>query len=533
MHRVDASIPLQFDFSFSTLDLFTRSVQSAANSVAIQDEYGIWTYSDLQEISDRVGSQLASKGVTSGTRVGIYGTRCASLVAALIGVWKAGAAAVLLDSAYPPARLSMLVSQAAPAAFIHLRAAGPASPDLVMGSQSTDGNGTLLLGSLPDEIRDCSWYSSASVFSQPSIEACDAAYVLFTSGSTGTPKGVITTHASLPHFLEWYVSEFRPAALDRFTMLSGLSHDPLMRDIFAPLTVGAKLLIPPANLFRMPRRLLFWMRSEGVTFTHLTPSLGRMFSSLARTQADLLLPDLRFVLFGGEPLRYSDVASFRKLAPAATVVNCYGATETPQIMAYHTIRPDVRVPPTGLVPLGGPIHDVQLLVMRRDGGLAEDGELGEICVRTKYLSKGYVAASAEQQGRFIRNPFDRCDDQQDFVYRTGDIGKLLPNSEIAFCGRDDNQVKIRGFRVELEEIESALRNCTGVMDAAVTVRSGDIEDVLCAFVQAEPLFDKAQCKAGLRGLLPEYMVPAEVVVVQRFPLTSNGKLDRRRLLEYL
>ena len=365
--------------------------------------------------------------------------------------------------------------------------------------------------------------------SWPIPEANDTAYILFTSGTTGSPKAIATQHCAFPHFLGWYVKTFDPLPEDRFSMLSGLSHDPLMRDIFVPLSIGASVCIPKPDFMKLPRRLLQWMGSTGITFAHLTPSLGRLLTRAAQPGVQPM-PVLRRAFFGGEPLRFSDVRQFHNVAPNALVVNCYGASETPQIIAYQIIDAPLDEGVDGQVPLNKSIDDVQMLILREDGSMAEDNEAGEICVRTRYLAKGYLGPSTAASERFVANPFNASKDPLDRIYKTGDIGRFLPGLGIEFVGRTDDQIKLRGFRVELGEVEDALRNCPMVSNGAVVVDSSIDDPALYAFVEVASGFDSNECKKRLARILPNYMVPRELFALPTLPHTPNGKLDRAFLL---
>ena len=199
----------------------------------------------------------------------------------------------------------------------------------------------------------------------------DVAYIAFTSGSTGRPKGIVGLHGPLPHFVGWHARTFGLHGADRFAMLSGLAHDPLLRDVFTPLAIGASLHVPDDP--RDPDLLRQWLWTQKISIVHLTPSLGHMLvHGLSAWQA---LPDLRHAFFGGEPLHRPLVEAFRRLAPAARVVAFYGATETPQAVGYHVVEAaEDAVRP---VPIGRGIDGVQLLVVSEGGQLARPGEAGE------------------------------------------------------------------------------------------------------------------------------------------------------------
>ena len=283
------------------------------------------------------------------------------------------------------------------------------------------------------------------------------------------------------------------------------------------------------------------MWKQKISAAHLTPSLAQMLvHGLSNWDA---LPDLRHAFFGGEPLHGPLVAAFRRLAPAARVVAFYGATETPQAVGYHVVE-DSEDATQQSIPIGRGIEGVQLLVIPEGGKLARPGEVGEICVRTPHLARGYLHDAVLTASRFIVNPFTRG--SADRMYRTGDLGRYREDGVVEFLGRSDDQVKIRGFRVELGEIESVLRAHPAVAQAVVVLRgaqdvTGLAEDaaetkLLVAYVvpKASPSAPAAgQWTADLRTFLasrlPEHMIPAALVRMDAFPLNPSGKVDRKAL----
>jgi thioesterase domain-containing protein/acyl carrier protein len=318
-------------------------------------------------------------------------------------------------------------------------------------------------------------------------------------------------------FLAWYRERFGLTADDRFALLSGLAHDPLLRDVFVPLTLGARLSIPEPGRLREPAPLRDWLRREAVTVLHLTPSLAEL---LLQGAAPVDLPSVRLALFGGEPLTWALAARFREVAPNALCVNAYGATETPQVMACFPIEgDDLRRRDPGRVPIGWGRDGVDLLVLNSMGELCGIGELGEIVIRSPYLSLGYLGDEALTRERFPAPD----------LYRTGDLGRYRPDGAVEIAGRADRQLKIRGHRVEPAEIEAALRAHPAVRDAAVvgrTVANGETR--LAAYViSAEP--SVPDLRAWILTRLPEPLVPPSIVPLDSFPLTPNGKIDRRAL----
>jgi len=365
----------------------------------------------------------------------------------------------------------------------------------------------------------------------------DLAYISFTSGSTGVPKGVLGRHGPLTHFTPWQQTEFGLGEQDRFTMLSGLAHDPLQRDMFTPFQLGATLCIPDPMEIGVPGRMAEWMQRQAVTIAHLTPAMGQILTETVRGVPVVEVPSLRFVFLVGDVLTRLDVARLRRLAPRVTCVNFYGSTETQRAVGYHVVQDfPVGDETREVLPLGRGMRDVQLLVLSRGQQLAGVGELGEIAIRSPHLAAGYLGEAEFTRERFLLNPFG-SGDPEDRLYRTGDLGRYRPDGEVEFVARADNQVKIRGFRIELGEIEAALARHPAVREAAVVARaerSG--ERRLAAYVvphgsPAPPLPAAGELQDFLRQRLPEYMVPPAWMELEKLPVTPNGKLDRKALPE--
>ncbi len=362
------------------------------------------------------------------------------------------------------------------------------------------------------------------------LGADDLAYVAFTSGSTGVPKGILGPHGGLSHFLPWMCERFGLSEQGRFSLLSGLSHDPLQRDIFTALYLGATICVPAPDDIA-PARLASWMAREGVTMSNLTPAMAQILTELAGES--LSLPELRCAMLVGDVLTRRDLARLRGLAPEARLVNLYGATETQRALSYHEAS-EAEIAGKGrirqVLPLGRGMEGCQLVVLNRGGEPVGIGEIGEICIRSPHLALGYLDDPELTRERFLPNPFGAGDR----IYRTGDLGRYLPDGEVEFVARADNQVKIRGFRIELGEIESALTRHPAVREAVVVARADRAgEKRLVAYVVprdgAAPATSELQ--DFLLGGLPEYMVPPAWVVLEKLPVTPNGKVDRRALPE--
>lgn len=373
----------------------------------------------------------------------------------------------------------------------------------------------------------------------------------FTSGSTGIPKGVRGRHFSLTHFYPWMSQEFQLGEQDRFTMLSGIAHDPIQRDIFTPLFLGARICIPTAEDIGVPGKLAEWMAAFEVTVTHLTPAMGQLLSANATKP----IPTLRHAFFVGDVLTKRDVMRLQYLASNTHVINMYGTTETQRAVSYLNIPPASGNPgflseQKDIMPAGKGMKNVQLLVINKSGLLAGVGEVGEIYVRSGGLAEGYLALPEVTSEKFLLNPFATNDKPsaatvkkmayyhgaRDRMYRTGDLGRYRPDGNVECTGRADDQVKIRGFRIELKEIDTHLSQHPDVRENVTLVRRDKYEEktLVSYFV---PLSKSASemnevvrdIRTYLKQKLPSYAIPSVFVPLTRMPLTPNGKIDKNAL----
>ncbi|HEV3051653.1 MAG TPA: amino acid adenylation domain-containing protein, partial [Longimicrobium sp.] len=524
----DPAEPLEETWRGAVHEVFAARAQETPHALAVEDPRERWTYAELDAATNRIGRVLADRAVGVGDVVAITGHRSAARVRALVGTMKSGAAFLVLDLAYPAARLAEYVRIARPAAHLHLSAAGDLPDEVAALLDATIRTRVVLhpRGDAAAEEVD-GILSSASPVSVD-VGPDTLAYLSFTSGTTGTPKAVMGRHSSLTHFTPWLAPEFGLSASDRFSLLSGLAHDPLHRDVFTPLQLGASVVAPEPDGIGTPGYLARWMREAGVTVAHLTPAMGQLLADASEGER---IDSLRRAFFVGDVLRRADVQRLAALAPNLRVINYYGSTETQRAVSYHVVDPSNEQ--KEIIPLGRGIPGVQLLVLNAAGELAGVGEVGEIWLRSPHLAAGYLGDAALSASRFVVNPWTGA--ERDRLYRTGDLGRYRPDGEVEPMGRADQQVKVRGFRVELGEVESALASHPAIKEAAVIARETEGGDrrlvAYCVPADAAARAESAELRAHLKARLPEYMIPAAYVRLERLPLTANGKLDRRALPE--
>jgi len=525
----DVTEPLSPQWEGAIHARFSEQSYINPNRVAVVDKLNSWTYGEMDRCSNQLANFLIKNTVRPGDVVAIYAHRSASLIWAMIGILKAGAAFLILDPAYPTAHLLECLRQAKPKGWLQIEEAGKLPEDLSEGVDSLVGDCRATLPGLAAAVER--GFLSAYQEENPEIVVGpnDLAYVIFTSGTTGQPKGILGTHGPISHFLRWHCQEFGFTELDRFSMLSGLSHDPLLRDIFTPLWLGATLCIPDTDEMLTPIKFRSWIRTQRISIAHMTPALGQILTEKASGQksSQEKLLALHNVFFGGDILTEHHVKKIREIAPSVECYNFYGTTETPQAMGYHSVKlhqADGHVPQ---IPLGKGIDGVQLLVINEAGRLSGVGELGEIHVRTPYLARGYLNDEKLTCERFISNCFNGV--LEDRLYRTGDLGRYQLDGTVMFYGRADRQVSIRGFRVELKEIESVLSMNSCIKECAVVTREKETgEWYIVAYVvavESEGAISPGNLKDFLSEKLPNYMIPSMIVVIESLPLTPNGKVN--------
>ncbi|KJE96719.1 aminoadipate-semialdehyde dehydrogenase [Capsaspora owczarzaki ATCC 30864] len=531
-----------------------RAALHPDRTAIVQGESEVFTYRQLDELSNRVANHLIRHGIQVEDVVALYAHRSAALVVAIMGILKAGATFTVIDPAYPVQRQIIYLSVAKPRAVITLRLAGALDDEVQTYIDKELSVVCQLRGLSPlvdtPEL-EAALAPDATTNPGVSVGPDSVGTLSFTSGSTGIPKAVRGRHISLTHFYPWMMTEFGQDENHRFTMLSGIAHDPIQRDIFTPLFMGASIHIPSADDIANPGQLAAWMARHGCTCTHLTPAMGQLLTANASAQ----MKDLRLAFFVGDVLTRRDVMRLQALAPNVRVINMYGTTETQRAVSYLSVLNDAASMERRkeILPAGRGMKDVQLLIFNRnppvDGGaasaaavaatvtLAGVGELGELYVRSPHLSKGYLGLPEQTAEKFIVNPFN-AKDPTDRLYATGDLGRYMPDGTVECIGRADDQVKIRGFRIELKEIDTYLGQHPHVRENVTLVRRDANEEktIVSYFVPVNPHpvpapdgYDIDAIRAFLKEKLPSYAIPTVFFPLTRMPLTPNGKIDRNKL----
>jgi amino acid adenylation domain-containing protein len=496
-------------------DLVNRVAMGAPSLTAIEQGGQSWSYGELVASADALSHRLQASGLDPGAVVAVAGRPTFGLVSAMLAILQSGRTMLPIATDLPEHRKRLMLQEAGAKLLLRL---GAGESDWYQGLPLQDLQICEHTGQAEDPVQP--ERPSSSVHAPPGPD--DPAYVFFTSGTTGTPKAVLGLHKGLSHFVTWQACSFELGPDDRAAQLAGLSFDVVLRDIFTPLTTGATLCLPPAEL--PSEAVVPWLAEAGITVVHVVPSLAQTW--LAQAPPRLSLPSLRWIFSAGEPLTDALVLDWRRVAPHCRVVNLYGPTETTMVKCFYRVPDEVE---SGIQPVGESLPESQALILTAAGQLGGVNEIGEIVLRTPFRTRGYINAPEAQERQFITNPF--TGDPRDVLYRTGDLGRYRPDGSLTVLSRLDQQVKIRGVRIEPEEVTSVLSRHAAVSSCAVIARPDHQgETALVAYVVPTHTGPAAaELRVFLAERLPAALVPSTFVFLDALPLTPNGKLDLRAL----
>ncbi len=485
------------------------------------------TYGDLKRWSDELARALGAGGVTAADSappvVAVGVADPLARVAALLGVLGAGCAYAPVDLTAPEARLDRLLGALEPAWLL-----GDADSAAVLPVGWRGGGRWLHLDAgrlaVTGETGEVSGASGSPGVRSPTPDAL--ATLFATSGSTGEPKLIAGRYRGIGHFIRWEAALLGLGAGVRVSQLTSPHFDAYLRDVFLPLCLGGTLAIPEKPEVRLDAgSLVEWIDAERIEVVHCVPSLFHLVC--AGDLHSRACESLRAVLLSGEPPLHADLARwFGVFGERVRMVNLYGPTETTMTKLFHDVSPaDLR---RRAIPIGRPMEGAAALLVDGAGRPAAPGTVGEIFLRTPYRSLGYLGRPDLTAERFVPSPWGA--DPGDLVYRTGDLGRLLPDGSLDLVGRRDLQVKIRGQRIELGEVENGLLAHPGVLAAAALARP-DAEGLLTlwAFVALREGTAPRELRERLAERLPAHLVPDRLVPLAELPRTATGKLDRRAL----
>jgi len=503
--------------------LFEDQVRRTPGNVALVLEGEVLTYGELNARADELAQYLGELGVGPETLVGIFMERSIELVVAVLGILKAGGAYLPLDIEHPKERLAFMLEDAEPPVLLTQRRLVDRLPELktvkavyIDERSSREGVRVQTSGNVPLRQRGES-----------------PAYVIYTSGSTGAPKGVVVTHANVVRLFTATRKWFNFNADDVWTLFHSYAFDFSVWELWGALLHGGRLVIVPYLVSRQPEAFYQLLLKERVTVLNQTPSAFRQLIHAEQSSwpnaSDTPPLALRFVIFGGEALELQSLGPWfeRHGDEQPLLVNMYGITETTVHVTYRPIHESDLATAPGSV-IGERIFDLQIYVLDTARKPVPIGVPGELYVGGAGLARGYLHRPELTAERFVVHPWGG---EGKRLYRTGDRGRYLANGDIEYLGRVDRQVKVRGFRIELGEIEAVLAQHANVSESVVIVRDDDGDTRLVAYVVAadEQVLTVSEIRSHMKERLPEYMVPSAFVLLDRLPLTTNGKVDGRAL----
>jgi amino acid adenylation domain-containing protein len=500
----------------STLhEWFEQQAALSPNAVAVSCGDVAVTYDELNRRANRLAHRLVDLGVGPDVLVGLCVERSMEAAVGLLGVLKAGGAYLPLDPLYPRERLAFMLEDArVPVIVAHAA---------VLGSLPECGAAVVTL----DE--DPAAFASGSEANPVRRSGPDnLAYVIYTSGSTGRPKGVMVTHWNVVRLMRETEPWYHFGSADVWTCFHSYSFDFSVWEIWGGLLYGGRVVMVPYETSRVPEGFYRLLEREGVTVLNQTPSAFKQLIA-AEERIGVGNLSLRYVIFGGEALDPSSLKDWvaRHGTERPCLVNMYGITET---TVHVTYRPIGAGDFSARSVIGRPIPDLRMYILDEQLRPVPEGVPGEIFVGGDGVARGYLRRPELTAEKFLPDPFAGGAGAR--MYRTGDLARALPGGDYEYQGRIDDQVKIRGFRIELGEIENILREHPLVRDAAVVVREVGGDRQLAAFLigrEGQPP-SASDLRGLLRSRLADYMMPAFYRFVTSFPLTVNGKIDRRSLL---
>jgi amino acid adenylation domain-containing protein len=497
-------------FERSTLNLpitarFAEQVRRAPEALAVCDGAMSWSYAELDQRANAIASAVVSGVAGTSRYVALLFDHDAMMIAAMLGVLKAGKAYVPLDPLHPAERLQSIIEDVQPGAVL-------AGRNCVELAAACVGPGVAVI--------DAEGQPPARCQSPPCRHPESETYVLYTSGSTGRPKGVVQNDRNVLHFISVYSNALHIHPGDRLTLFASYGFDASVMDIYGALLNGASLHLRSFQREGFPG-LGEWLHSQAITVWHSTPTA---FRQAAQHLYDGEAASVRVVVLGGEEAVAADLSLVRQhFGQNCLLVNGYGPTEsTVALQHFSATTSSIR----GVrLPLGYAVNETRVLVLDRSG--TEADLTGEIAISSAFLAQGYLGAPALTAERFVPSPLG----EGGRLYRTGDIGRWRRDGTLEYLGRVDHQIKLRGYRIELGEIEAALCSHATVSHAVVVAHGSSPDDTrLTAYVVSTTVdMDESALRRHLSRWVPAYMIPSAFIRMDELPLTANGKIDRNRL----
>ncbi|MEH2155518.1 amino acid adenylation domain-containing protein [Nostoc sp.] len=513
---------------------FINQVKALPDKTSIVYPGGKFSYLELDALTDSWANIFKNLSIQKDTICGVMLEGDYRQVLAMLAVFKSGGIYLPLLLDEPQERSSRMMLKTSPAIIVvDNKDLNTVKPRLAVLPKPPQ-----ILVVTDHEIQQCYQWNGTDYQCSPIVtsegekillmpDADDSNYIMFTSGSTGEPKAILGSHGSLRHFINWEKLEFGINQNWRCLQIAKINFDAYLRETFVTLCSGGTLYIPDSTDREDSERLLLRLGEWQINLLHTVPSVMRVFLNIGRTlaNADQLLKNLQVLVLGGEALFVKELCEWHQVFGFQTeFVNIYGASETTFVKHFYRI-PDPNKITYARVPGGKTLPEAAFAIINGTRPCAV-GEVGEIFVKSPYLTKGYYQDESLTNSVFVPNPLNNG---SDLVYRTGDLGRLLPDLTVEVIGRNDNQVKLNGIRIELREIEDAVAAIDGVEKALVIAEKQQESVIVIVYYQAKNAVNPQHISSQLKQVLPIYMQPTYLMQLADFPLLPNGKINRLSL----
>jgi len=496
------------------------------------------TYSELDKASNRLANLLIASGVKQQDRIGIYMSRSIDSIIGVFGILKAGATYVPIDPFCPENRIKYIINECEINFLLSSQekifSIGKVFPEETSLKKIILMNGSDVKHQVHHSIQILSWTEKIGNYSekQPEVNIIDAnlSYILFTSGSTGTPKGVMISHLNALTFIDMACDFFQIREDDILSNVSPLHFDLSVFDIYVAFKAGATVVVVPEEISMFPIKLAEFIEKHKITVWNSVPSA----LALLATHADLSSFDfssLRLVLFAGEVFPVKYLRQFKKYIPSAQFYNIYGQTEA-NSSTYYLVD-CIPEDDASLIPIGKPFPNFEVFALDEEGKeVNKSGQKGEFYIRAYSVALGYWEDKEKTNEKFVKDPLRPNSNEK--VYKTGDIVRLDNNGNYVFLGRIDHMIKSRGYRIELGEIETVLSNHPLVKNAVVIPIPDELigNRIAAVIVPSDGnIINKDDILRYCSKQLPKYMIPEIMELKDALPITSSGKIDRKKLYD--
>jgi len=499
--------------SLTVDSLFTKQALEEPCLTALNYENVRLSYGELNSKIEGLASYMTQQGCKNGILVGLYMQRSIEMVIGLLAILKTGAAYVPLDPSLPQERLKYIIKDTG---LEHILT----TPSFKEGDLYNNATFKIVI-----DYQNWQDFDIADNELQLLRDLSDTAYVIYTSGSTGNPKGVEVSHRALLNRIDWMDREYEMTVKDKVLQKTPFGFDVSVWEFLWTLSCGGQLVIARPEGHKDPRYLSELIKNQGITKLHFVPSMLNIMLKHGNLE---LCTSLKQVFCSGEELHSKQVQDFYSLCPNTELHNLYGPTEAAIDVSFWPCAAQLEQP----ISIGKAIQNTQLLVLNDKLNLTPIGVVGELYISGMGLANGYLNKPDLTDSAFINNPYYRKHDTRSSkkLYKTGDLVRYRSDGNLEYIGRNDSQVKIRGQRIELLEIENVLLNQSEVDEVKVLVQ-GDAKDILVAYLS---LKDHSQnilkkIESNINASLPSYMVPGQFIIIEKWPLTANGKLDVKKL----